>query len=106
MWRSTRVNRDVPGASNVPVGRGRASHPEAEQRLKRGHRVPPTIVPKDQVDLQLRLTDPGSLLIAPLVIGGNRTDLHGSRASNGSARADAEGHRGTTRKRLHRLLED
>ena len=51
----------VLGTANPPVGRRCASGPEAEQRLKGGHRLPPTIVPKYelvQVDLQLRLADP------------------------------------------------
>ncbi len=53
--------RDVPGSSNAAIGRRRPSRTEAEQCLKGGHRLPPTIVPKHeliQVDLQLRLTDP------------------------------------------------
>ena len=61
MLRSVGVSRDIPSASNSPVRRRRVFGPEAEQRLKRGHRLAPTIVPKDelvQVDLQLRLTDP------------------------------------------------
>jgi hypothetical protein len=61
MLRSVRVSRDIPSASNPSVRCGRPSGPEAEQRLKRGHRLPSPIVPKDelvQVDLELRLTDP------------------------------------------------
>jgi hypothetical protein len=53
--------RQVLGTANPPVRRRRASGPEAEQRLKGGHRLPSAIVPKHelvQVDLQLRLTDP------------------------------------------------
>src|SRR5258706_16259248 len=60
MLRSGDANRCVSGTSNLQVGRGRVSRPEAEQRLKRDHGLSPTIVPKDelvQVDLQLRLTD-------------------------------------------------
>jgi hypothetical protein len=47
-------------APNLSVRHGSASGSEAEQRLKGGHRLPPTIVPKDElveVDLKLRLTD-------------------------------------------------
>ena len=55
------ICRDIPGASNPLVGRWSAAGPEAEHRLKGGHRLSSTIVPKHelvQVDLQLRLTDP------------------------------------------------
>ena len=51
----------VLGTANPAVRRRCASGPEAEQRLKGGHRLPPTVVPKDElieVDLQLRLADP------------------------------------------------
>jgi len=61
MLRSGCVSRDIASASNLSVRCGRPSAPETEQRLKRGHRLPPPIVPKDelvQVDLKLRLTDP------------------------------------------------
>jgi hypothetical protein len=61
MLRSVRLRRDIPSASNPPVRCGRASGPQAEQRLKGGHRLPTSIVAKDefiQVDLKLRLTDP------------------------------------------------
>jgi len=54
------MSGDVPSASNLSVRRGSASCPEAEQCLKGGHRLPPTIVPKDElvkIDLQLRFTD-------------------------------------------------
>jgi len=61
MLRSVRLVRDIPSASNPSVRCGCPSGPEAEQRLKRGHRLPTPIVPKDeliQVDLKLCLTDP------------------------------------------------
>ena len=59
MLRSAR-GQHVLGAANPLVGRRCASSPEAEQRLKGGHRLPPTIVSKHelvQVDLQLRRAD-------------------------------------------------
>ena len=54
------MSGDVPSASNLSVRRGSASCSEAEQCLQGGHRVPPTIVPKDElvkVALQLRFAD-------------------------------------------------
>ena len=60
MLRSTRMNRYVASASNLSVRGGRTSRPEAQQRLKGGHGLPPTIVPKDElveIDLQLRFAD-------------------------------------------------
>jgi len=54
------VNGDVPSASNLAVWRGSASGSKAEQRLKGGHRLAPTIVPKDElvkVALLLRFAD-------------------------------------------------
>jgi hypothetical protein len=87
MLRSSRVSRCVPSASNLSVRRGSPSRPEAEQRLKGGHRLPPTIVPKDelvQVDLKLRLTDPVVRADQPLLQvadGAVRERHRGSRAS-------------------------
>ena len=55
MLRSVRLILDLPSASNPSVRCGRPSGPEAEQRLKRGRRLPTPIVPKDelvQVDLK------------------------------------------------------
>ena len=52
---------DVQSSSNASIGRWRPSRTKAEQCLKGGHRLPPTIVPKHeliQIDLQLCLTDP------------------------------------------------
>ena len=60
MLRSAR-GQHVLGTANPSVRGQCASGPEAEQRLKGGHRLSPTIVPKDelvQVDLQLRFADP------------------------------------------------
>ena len=54
------MSGDVPSASNLSVRRGSAPCPEAEECLKGGHRLPPAIVPKDElvkIDLQLRFTD-------------------------------------------------
>jgi len=53
--------REVLGTANPPVRRRRASGPEAEPRLKGGHRLPSAIVTKHelvQVDLELRRTNP------------------------------------------------
>ena len=84
------MSGDVPSASNLSVRRGSASCPEAEQCLKGGHRLPPTIVPKDElvkIDLQLPFTD--------AVVGADQPLLHvadgavGQRHDGG--RASAQG---------------
>ena len=62
----------VLGTANPFVRRRCASGPEAEQRLKGGHRLSPTMVPKYelvQVDLQLRLADPVVRANQPLLQG-------------------------------------
>ena len=86
MLRSVRVSRDILSASNSPVRRRSVFGPEAEQRLKRGHRLAPTIVPKDelvQVDLQLRLTDPMVRADQPLL---EVCRWHGPRAAQRTRR--------------------
>jgi len=52
--------RQILGAANAAVRCRRVSGSEPEERLKCGHRLPATIVPKHEfieIDLQLRLAD-------------------------------------------------
>ena len=54
---SARVDRHVLSPPNLSVGRWGAPRPKSEQRLKGGHRLLSTIVPKHelvQIDLELR----------------------------------------------------
>ena len=60
MLRSTKANLHVLRAPNPLVGCRCAPGPEAKQRLKGRHGLPPTVVPEHelvQVDLELGLTD-------------------------------------------------
>src|SRR5947199_8199456 len=60
MLRSTKANLHVLRAPNPLVGCRCAPGPEAKQRLKGRHGLPPTIVPEHelvQIDLELGLTD-------------------------------------------------